>query len=93
MNNKYYENSDNYNSSDIDNTNQQFEHTIFTDDSFIAQVWNKTCGGALSFIFQPDSENNNPDQFCIAKFDQDTLKVSQRAHNIYDISVKIVEVW
>ena len=93
MNNKYYENSDNYNSSDIDSINQQFEHTIFTDDSFIAQVWNKTCGGALSFIFQPDSENNNPDQFCIAKFDQDTLKVSQRAHNIYDISVKIVEVW
>ena len=69
MNNKYYENTDGYNSEDINSKDQQFEYNMFTDDSFVSQVWNKTCGGALSFIFQPDSENNNPDQFCIAKFD------------------------
>ena len=66
---------------------------MFTDDSFVAQVWNKTCGGALPFIFQPDSENNNPDQFCIAKFDQDTLKITQEAYKVYSFSIKIREVW
>ena len=81
-----------YDSSDI-TTENQFEYNMFTDDSFIAQVWNKTLGGALPFIFQPDSENNNPDQFCIARFDQDTLKVSQTAFRTYSFSVKIRECW
>ena len=81
-----------YNSSDI-TTKNEFEYNMFTDDSFIAQVWNKTLGGALPFIFQPDSNNDNPDQFCIAKFDQDTLKVSQTAFRTYSFSVKIREVW
>ena len=85
-----------YQDSDIttifSNTNQ-FDFNMFTDDSFIAQVWNKTLGGALPFIFQPDSENNNPDQFCIAEFDQDSLKVTQTAFRTYSFSVKIREVW
>ena len=93
MNNNYYENTDGYNSEDINSKDQQFEYNMFTDDSFVSQVWNKTCGGALSFIFQPDSENNNPDQFCIAKFDQDSLKVTQVAYKVYDFSIKIREVW
>ena len=71
----------------------EFNYNIFTDDSFIAQVWNKTLGGALPFIFQPDSTNNNPDQFCIAKFDMDSLSVKQVAFKSYEISLKIREVW
>ena len=86
------ENTSNYDASDID-TDSNFEHNMFTDDSFIAQVWNKTCGGALPFIFQPNSENDNPDQFYMARFDQDTLEITQTAHQVYDISVKITEVW
>ena len=84
-----------YESSDIFNPtgNNKFDFNMFTDDSFIAQVWNKTLGGALPFIFQPDSENNNPDQFCIAEFDQDSLKVTQTAFRTYSFSVKIREVW
>ena len=66
---------------------------MFTDDSFMAQVWNKTLGGALPFIFQPDSNNDNPDQFCIAKFDMDTLNIKQVAFKTYNIAVKIREVW
>lgn len=91
MNTNHIETIEGY-SNDLDENNQ-FEHNIFTDDSFIAQVWNKTLGGALPFIFQPDSKNNNPDQFCIAKLDQDSLTIKQRAFNAYDISVKIREVW
>ena len=54
-------------------------------------MWNKTLGGALPFIFQPDS--NFRDEFYICKFDQDSLKISQSAYKVYDVSVKIVEVW
>jgi len=92
MANNYTETTTDYDSNDID-TEGQFEFNIFTDDSFVAQVWNKTCGGALPFIFQPDSSNSNPDQFCLARFDQDTLQVKQVAYQIYDISIKITEVW
>jgi len=73
--------------------NNEFEDNIFTHDSFISQVWNKTLGGALRFIFQPDSENNNPDQFCICKFDQDSVQLKQVAFRTYSFSVKIREVW
>ena len=66
-------------------------HTIETDDSFVAQVWNKTLGGGLPFIFQPNS--NNRDEFYICKFDQSSLQISQSAFNVYDISLKIEEVW
>ena len=66
-------------------------YNIETDDSFYAQVWNKTLGGALPFIFQPNS--NDRDDFYICKFDQDSLRIRQSAYKVYDISVKIVESW
>ena len=79
----------NYNSDDIaDDTT--YKYNIDTDDSFVAQVWNKA-GMGIPFIFQPDS--NDRDDFYICKFDQSSLKVSQVAYKVYDVSLKIVEVW
>ena len=80
----------NYASGDIA-ADTSYAYNIDTDDSFYAQVWNKTLGGALPFIFQPDS--NDRDDFYICKFDQDSLKISQSAFKVYDIAVKIIEVW
>ena len=91
--NNYIETTSDYNDADKNTDGDSFEYNMFTDDSFVAQVWNKTLGGALPFIFQPDSNNDNPDQFCIAKFDMDTLSVKQVAFKTYNISVKIREVW
>ena len=87
------ENSSTYNSSDVntDTANDYLLYNMNEDDSFIAQVWNKTLGGALPFIFQPDSDNY--DDFYICKFDKDKLKVNQSAYRVYDISLKIVQVW
>ena len=94
MNTNHLENdASNYDDADKNETDDAFEYNMFTDDSFMAQVWNKTLGGALPFIFQPDSNNDNPDQFCIAKFDMDTLSVKQVAFKTYNIAVKIREVW
>ena len=92
MANNYTETTTDYDSDDID-TENQFEYNMFTDDSFVAQVWNKSGALGLPFIFQPDSSNNNPDQFCLAQFDQKSLKISQDAYQAYSISVKVGEIW
>ena len=85
-------NSDELNSDDVTGTNNDMlYYNIETDDSFYAQVWNKTLGGALPFIFQPNS--NDGDDLYICKFDQKSLKVSQSAYKVYDVSLKIQEVW
>jgi hypothetical protein len=93
MNTMHMETTSGYDDSDKNTNGDSFEYNMFTDDSFIAQVWNKTLAGALPFIFQPDSNNNNPDQFCIAKFDMDTLEIKQSAFKTYSFSIKIREVW
>ena len=69
------------------------EYNILTDDNFFSQVWHKTLGGPLPFLFQPDSSNNSPDQFCIARFKDNSLKATQSSFNVYDISLSIEEVW
>ena len=61
--------------------------------SFMSIVMDKTIGGSLPFIFQPDGNNNSPDQFAICQIDQDSFKFKQVANNVYDISLKIREVW
>ena len=70
-----------------------FNYNLLTDDNFFSQVWHKTLGGTLPFIFQPDSSNNNPDQFAICKFKDNSLEATQSAHNVYDIKLSIEEVW
>ena len=75
------------------NGNFEEENTAYSDDSFMNKVMSRTKGGALPFIFQPDGNNNSPDQFAICQFDQDSFQFKQVAHNVYDISLKIREVW
>ena len=56
-------------------------------------VIHKTMGGALPFIFQPDSNNNSPDQFAICMIEQDSISFEQVAYNVYNVKLKIREVW
>lgn len=71
---------------------QDFSSNINTDESFEAMVLNKI-GNGDRFIFQPDNTANNPGDFAICVLDQDSLKVTQVAHNTYDCQMKIKEVW
>ena len=66
--------------------------TLLKHNNFFSQVWHKTLGGTLPFIFQPDNSNFNPDQFSICKVAGD-FKVNMVAFNVYDISLSIEEVW
>ena len=68
--------------------------TNFTKDtSFFTQFMQKTLGGSLRFIFQPDKTDFTPDGFAICVLDQDSISFKQVAHNTYNVSLKILEVW
>ena len=70
-----------------------FDTRVTLHDSFFSQVIYKTNGGQLPFIFQPDNSNNNSDQFAICKLDMDTFSFEQVAKGLYNIKLKIREVW
>ena len=92
MSNTHLETTTDYDTDDLTTDTNEFEYTLNNDDSFIAQVLNKV-GNGQRFIFQPDNTNNNPDQFAICVLDQDSLSIKQVAYKVYDISLKIREVW
>ena len=96
-----------YTSDDVQTSatdNGAFRENILTSDDFFSQVWNKTMGGHLPFIFQPDAPkydsngtqiggNNLADQFAICRFDMNSLQYNQIAFNTYNVKLKIREVW
>ena len=69
----------------------QYVYNLLDDDNFFSQVWHKTAGGTLPFIFQPDKNNNN--EWAIARFKNGTLKTTQTSPGFYDIAVSIEEAW
>ena len=68
-----------------------FAYNILTDDNFYSQVIHKTNGGQLPFIFQPDSSDNT--NFAICKLDMNSFKFDQVANGVYNMKLKIREVW
>ena len=63
---------------------------------FMSEVVRKTNGGQLPFIFQPDggtNGNSSPDQFAICKLDMNSFSFEQVANGVYNIKLKIREVW
>ena len=70
------------------------EHTLLKSDNFFSKVIHRTLGaGNLPFVFQPDGNNSNTDQFAICKFDQKSFKIKQVANGVYNVKLKIREVW
>jgi len=71
--------------------------TLLDDNTFYSQVIHKTNGGQLPFIFNPagggDNPINTPDMFAICKFDMSSFKFSQVANGVYNVKLKIREVW
>ena len=69
------------------------ENTLLESNSFYSQVIHKTNGGQLPFIFQPNKDNSNSDGFAICKFDMNSFQYEQVANGIYNVKLKIREVW
>ena len=82
-----------WDSGDFSDQYNSFSKMLLNDNNFFSQVWHKTNSGVLPFVFQPDNTNNKPDQFCIARFKNNSLKATQSAFNVYDISLTIEEAW
>ena len=80
--------SDNYSDGD----DWYNSNMLLDSDNFFSQVIHKTNGGQLPFIFQPDNSNNNADSFAICKFDSG-FKFNQVANGVYNVKMKIREVW
>ena len=70
-----------------------YTYNILQDNNFFSQVFLKTNGGQIPFIFQPDNNDNNPHNFAICKLDQSSFQFEQVAKNLYNCNMKIREVW
>ena len=77
---------------EVPETTWHNSNTLLDSDNFYSQVIHKTNGGQLPFIFQPDSSNENIDGFAICKFDSG-FKFEQVANGVYNVKLKIREVW
>ena len=89
--------STNYGAEDYYTTDANYQDdTLLDGTDFFSEVWNKTMGGHLPFIFQPDggdNSTNSPDGFAICRFDMNSLQYDQVANNVYNVKLKIRECW
>ena len=81
------------NATDLMPDEVQFDNA---DDNVIVDVWNKTNGSALPFIFSIDNSSgeegtHGETQHLFARFGQDSLVMTQVAPDVFDISLKIEE--
>ena len=72
------------------------EYDIYnpTDDSVVEDIWNKTNGPHLPFIFSCDNSStgdNAESEHIFARFSQNSLEQNQVANDVFNISMKIEE--
>ena len=77
-----------YDSSDI-NTDV-FKYNLLTDSNWFSQVYHRTLGGTIPFIFQPDNTYSGSDGFAIARI-KNNINFKQTAPNYYDVNMVIEE--
>ena len=70
-----------------------YQENLFTSDDFYSQVIHKTNGGQLPFIFQADKTSISIDSFAICKLDMNSIRFDQVANGVYNVKLKIREVW
>ena len=64
-----------------------------TIDDPIFKLITYTHAGRLPFIFQPDSDDNSPNGFCLATLDMNSFTMEQESFERYSISFVIRESW
>lgn len=77
------------NSTDImPNNYNQFQPS---DEAIIEDLWNKTNGRHLPFIFTQDKDSTDYSDYLFARFAQDSLSMTQVAPDVFDVALKIEE--
>ena len=64
-----------------------------TETDIFSRLIHPTAGGSLPFIFQPDSTNFAADQFAICTLDQNSIGFQQTSPSLYNIRLKVGEIW
>ena len=79
---------------------QNYDEVSVAQTNEIQLLWDLTLGGALSFMFCPDkdatftySDSDDFAEFAVCRLDQDSLVATQVAHQTWNISMRVVEVW
>ena len=76
-------------SSDVMPSDYSVETTA--SDSVVADVWNRTKGPMLPFIFSSDSTSTSASDFIFARFKQNSLVQRQIASNVFNVKMSIEE--
>ena len=58
--------------------------------SIIGTYLNRTLGGSIRHILQPDNSRN---EFYMVKLDQKSTSITQVAHGVFEVAFKFVQVW
>ena len=62
-----------------------------SDEAIIEDLWNKTNGRHLPFIFTQDKSSTDYSDYLFARFAQDSLSMTQVAPDVFDVALKIEE--
>tara|TARA_Y100001937_G_C7126448_1_gene335166 strand:+ start:144 stop:1259 length:1116 start_codon:yes stop_codon:yes gene_type:complete len=62
-----------------------------SDDVVIEDVWNKTNGNHLPFIFSVDKDNGEESEHMFARFGQNSLDMTQVAPDVFNLALRIEE--
>ena len=72
----------------------EYDYLEHTDDAVVEDIWNKTNGRHIPFIFSvdKDSEGDNAEsEHIFARFGQDSLDMTQVSNDIWNIKMRIEE--
>jgi hypothetical protein len=73
--------------------NASVGNMLLDSDDFFSQVVHKTNNFQLPMMFMPDKDNTNPDQFAIVRADAKSIQFKQVSDTIYNISLKLREIF
>ena len=68
-----------------------YDVTVGSSETVVEDVWNKTNGSHLPFIFTQDNSSTDESDYMFARFAQNSLNMTQVAPDVFDISMKIEE--
>ena len=61
------------------------------DDAVVEDLWNKTNGSHLPFVFTTDKSSISESDYMFSRFGQDSLQMNQVAPDVFNIKLKIEE--
>tara|TARA_R110000803_G_scaffold75224_5_gene139572 strand:+ start:437 stop:1432 length:996 start_codon:yes stop_codon:yes gene_type:complete len=68
-----------------------YKSEVSGSDTVVADVWNRTSGNLLPFIFTTDGSSTSESDYLFARFAQNSLDMTQVAPDVFNTSMKIEE--